>query len=80
MSSYKTAESVSPKHPDKLCDQISDAVLDAYLTKDSKARVAVEAIGGHGRGVELVNQSRRDSVFHRHLVYLARALAVARWD
>lgn len=48
MSSYKTAESVSPKHPDKLCDQISDAVLDAYLAKDPQARVAVEVIGGHG--------------------------------
>ncbi len=48
MSSYKTAESVSPKHPDKLCDQISDAVLDAYLTVDPQARVAIEAIGGHG--------------------------------
>jgi S-adenosylmethionine synthetase len=48
MSSYKTAESVSPKHPDKLCDQISDAVLDAYLAVDSRARVAVEVIGGHG--------------------------------
>ena len=48
MSSYKTAESVSPKHPDKLCDQISDAVLDAYLAKDPKARVAIETIGGHG--------------------------------
>lgn len=49
MPSYKTAESVSPKHPDKLCDQISDAILDAYLAKDSKARVAVETMGGHGR-------------------------------
>jgi len=48
MSSYKTAESVSPKHPDKLCDQISDAILDAYLTADPFARVAVEAVGGHG--------------------------------
>jgi S-adenosylmethionine synthetase len=48
MPNYKTAESVSPKHPDKLCDQISDAILDAYLTKDSDARVAVEAVGGHG--------------------------------
>ncbi|HEU5004769.1 MAG TPA: methionine adenosyltransferase domain-containing protein [Candidatus Saccharimonadales bacterium] len=48
MSNYKTAESVSPKHPDKLCDQISDAILDAYLAKDPKARVAVEAVGGHG--------------------------------
>lgn len=45
---YRTAESVSPKHPDKLCDQISDAILDAYLAKDSNARVAAEACGGHG--------------------------------
>jgi len=45
---YRTAESVSPKHPDKLCDQISDAVLDAYLSADPDARVAAEACGGHG--------------------------------
>ncbi len=45
---YKTAESVSPKHPDKLCDQISDAILDAYLAVDPEARVAAEACGGHG--------------------------------
>ena len=46
---YRTAESVSPKHPDKLCDQISDAILDAYLAQDPKARVAVETCGGHGQ-------------------------------
>lgn len=46
---YRTAESVSPKHPDKLCDQISDAVLDAYLAQDPNARVAVEVCGGHGK-------------------------------
>ena len=45
---YRTAESVSPKHPDKLCDQISDAILDAYLAEDPKARVAAETCGGHG--------------------------------
>ena len=45
---YRTAESVSPKHPDKICDQISDAILDAYLAKDPQARVAIEACGGHG--------------------------------
>jgi len=45
---YKTAESVSPKHPDKICDQISDAILDAYLTQDPYSRVAIEAMGGHG--------------------------------
>ena len=49
MSKFRTAESVSPKHPDKLCDQISDAILDAYLTADPEARVAVETVGGHGK-------------------------------
>lgn len=44
---YRTAESVSPGHPDKLCDQISDAILDAYLREDPDARVAVETCGGH---------------------------------
>lgn len=48
-TSLRTAESVSPKHPDKLCDQISDAILDAYLAQDPNARVAVEALGGHGQ-------------------------------
>ena len=37
-----TYESVTEGHPDKLCDQISDAVLDAYLEKDPFARVACE--------------------------------------
>ena len=45
----KSAESVSPKHPDKLCDQVSDAILDAILKEDPHARVAVEALGGHGK-------------------------------
>ena len=37
-----TSESVTEGHPDKLCDQISDSVLDAFLTKDPEARVACE--------------------------------------
>ncbi|MBQ6375665.1 methionine adenosyltransferase, partial [Candidatus Saccharibacteria bacterium] len=45
---YRTAESVSPKHPDKLCDQISDAILDACLEQDPDSRVAAETCGGHG--------------------------------
>lgn len=48
MSNYKTAESVSPKHPDKICDQISDAILDAHLAQDPDARVAIDVAGGHG--------------------------------
>ena len=45
----KTAESVSPKHPDKLCDQVSDAILDAILEQDRNSRVAVEVLGGHNK-------------------------------
>lgn len=45
---YRTAESVSPGHPDKLCDQISDAILDAFLSEDPDSRVAAETCGGHG--------------------------------
>lgn len=39
-----TAESVRAGHPDKLCDQIADAVLDAHLQQDKNARVAVEVM------------------------------------
>lgn len=39
---YLASESVTEGHPDKLCDQISDAVLDAYLAQDPKSRVACE--------------------------------------
>ena len=37
-----TSESVTEGHPDKVCDRISDAVLDAVLAKDSEGRVACE--------------------------------------
>lgn len=49
MSIYRTAEFVSPKHPDKICDQISDAILDAHLAEDPDARVAIDVAGGHGK-------------------------------
>ena len=39
-----TSESVTKGHPDKICDIISDSILDAYLEQDSKARVAVETV------------------------------------
>jgi len=44
----RTAESVSPMHPDKICDRISDAILDACLEQDKNSRVAIETMGGHG--------------------------------
>ena len=43
-----TVESVTSGHPDKMCDQISDAILDECLKQDPKSRVAVETFGSHG--------------------------------
>jgi S-adenosylmethionine synthetase len=39
-----SSESVTEGHPDKICDQISDSILDEYLTKDVNSRVAVESL------------------------------------
>ena len=46
MSEYKTftSESVSEGHPDKLSDQISDGILDAFLAEDPESRVACETL------------------------------------
>lgn len=40
-----TTESVLQGHPDKICDQISDAILDAYLTRNNNVRTAIECLG-----------------------------------
>ena len=58
-----TVESVTCGHPDKVCDQISDAILDACLKEDPKSRVAVETFGGHGKlviGGEVTSKARVD--------------------
>ena len=44
MGYYFTSESVSEGHPDKVCDQISDAVLDEILRNDPKSKVACETL------------------------------------
>lgn len=48
MRSFFSSESVTEGHPDKVCDQISDAVLDAFLAQDPNARVACEVIATTG--------------------------------
>jgi S-adenosylmethionine synthetase len=67
-----TVESVTSGHPDKVCDQISDAILDAYLAADSKSRVAVETFGGHGKlviGGEVTSEGNIDYVRIAREVY-----------
>ena len=43
-----TSESVTEGHPDKLCDYISDSILDSFLEKDENSRVACETVAGKG--------------------------------
>lgn len=47
MKTIKTCEFVTPKHPDKLCDQLADTLLDEFLAQDKTSRVALELVGGH---------------------------------
>ena len=59
---YFTSESVTEGHPDKLCDQISDAVLDAVIAKDPNARVACETAAASGL-VLIMGEITTDAVF-----------------
>jgi S-adenosylmethionine synthetase len=68
----KTVESVTEGHPDKVCDQIADAILDAYLTRDPASRVAVEVFGSHGAlmiGGEVTSSAELDPAAIAHRVY-----------
>ena len=49
MKKLFTSESVTEGHPDKLCDYISDSILDAYLKEDKNARVACETVAGKNK-------------------------------
>lgn len=58
-----TVESVTSGHPDKVCDQISDAILDECLRQDPLSRVAVETFGSHGHlvmGGEITTKAKVD--------------------
>jgi len=43
-----TSESVTEGHPDKMCDQIADGIMDAILREDTEARTAIEVIAADG--------------------------------
>ena len=65
-----TSESVSEGHPDKVCDQISDLLVDAYLSKDPYSRLAIETfattnmviIGGEIRAPEISQSDIEDLI------------------
>ena len=65
-----TSESVSEGHPDKVCDRISDAIVDAFLTGDPESRVAVETLtttnrivmAGEVRGPADIDAARMEEI------------------
>lgn len=62
-SKIYSVESVTSGHPDKICDQISDAILDECLKQDPSSRVAVETFGSHGLlvvGGEITSNAKVD--------------------
>ena len=67
-----TSESVSEGHPDKVCDQISDAIVDAYLTVNPEARTAVETLATTNRLVIAGEVAGCDSITHQMIEDVAR--------
>ena len=66
-SGFFTSESVSAGHPDKVCDQISDAILDAFLTLDPDSRVACESFAADGK-IIVAGEFRTADQAHFHEV------------
>ncbi|NWG45450.1 MAG: methionine adenosyltransferase [Alphaproteobacteria bacterium] len=68
-----TSESVSEGHPDKVCDRISDAIVDTYLAADPYSRVAVESLTTTNRIVIAGEVRGSDKITASHLEEVARA-------
>ena len=68
-----TSESVSEGHPDKMCDQISDAILDAHLGADPDSRVACEALTKTGMVVVAGEITSNARVSYNEIVRERRA-------
>jgi S-adenosylmethionine synthetase len=69
-----TSESVSEGHPDKVCDQISDAIVDLYLAADPHSRVAVETLATTNRVILAGEVRGPASVTHDDLAGAARGV------
>ena len=67
-----TSESVSEGHPDKVCDRISDTVVDAFLSEMPEARVACETLATTNRVVIAGETRGPETITHDHIAHLAR--------
>ena len=72
-----TSESVSEGHPDKVCDQISDAIVDLYLAADPHSRVAVETLATTNRVILAGEVRGPASVTHDDLANAAAGAIVS---
>ena len=70
----RTAEFVTPKHPDKLADRLADRILDAYLAEDKNARAAIEVLAGHGE-LRIIGEARVKNCTESRMRVIARATA-----
>ena len=61
-----TSESVTEGHPDKLCDRISDSILDAYLAQDPNAHIAIETMATTGM-VIVAGEVKTDPCLNVHV-------------
>jgi len=68
-----TSESVSEGHPDKMADQISDAILDAYLAEDPESKVACETLITH-EGVIVAGEVHSNAKLHDEIEGIVRAV------
>lgn len=83
-----TSESVSEGHPDKVCDRISDAVVDLYLAADPLSRVAIETMvttnrivmAGEVRGPESVSRERIEQAARRAVREIGYEQKGFHWD
>ena len=83
-----TSESVSEGHPDKLCDQVSDAILDYYLSLDPEARTAIETVATTGyvgligeiRCKEDVSKDKIEQIVRQKIKNIGYAQDDFHWD
>lgn len=71
----RTAEFVSPKHPDKMCDRISDTLLDKFLQQDPNSRCAIETMGGHGKVWITGEVTSQGSVSNDEIIEVVREIS-----